>query len=887
MGDNRHQTGPSSRNISCGRDQNVNYGGDQVIGGETYNVSGDYVRHCNASGPNPHKTLWDKVAGVGASHTAEQQYERGECLEDTRVELRKIIHEWAQARGEGSPLFWLTGAAGVGKTAIAMSVAKELEKEGALVSSFFFFRSDPKRNNPQALWLSVAHGLVSTMPVMRRLIERRISEDPKILEARLEDQFRALVLNPFLDPVLNPSWRRCLLDFFLQALCLVLSSVMLVDAVWGLLTALLLAESVQAPGIVIIDGLDECSDEATQLRILSIIRDAVQHAPHFPLRFLICSRPEAWIKEAFDAERFHRLLKVVVVDKAFEDIITYCHHQFQEIVDNPKYKHVRFPNPWPSQEDFGTLVNRSSSQFVYVKTVFSFITLGGSHPMNKLRIILDRSPANHSAASPYPELDALYRTILEASSNCAEVHAILVAILVLSSNTTHDYVLFGPSYLTPTPTHIELLLGLPEGQVAIALRGMHSVLHIGEWSEEIHIHHNSFRDYLIDQSRSRSFYIDLDAQKHVIAQQWLEKLTPRNIQAYSLDQLYSNETVSFFVLWKFCVSFPKPTRNLLEHLQHVSLSSIILSTFVYNRNLLSQSVFLRRPLRAFQSSGVLYWFQCLEECRSWILKYNRENVEDITKYSFNNTAEDIPQVNSDCNTDREQDRDNLVKDLLAKFSEAPLCLHLECAPGVSLDDSIVYWTIQITSGGKWETPFGSSSTGRNNVSGVRLTDCSCEGNQSSDLNHLAYQEACMGLLKAFISELDNLPHINTSYKETADSLGIFLNVVHSSLLRQCRPDAELLSLCSDFFHSVQRSPAFHSENPYYCQDDVFPDQGKTKLLNWIGTAFPPELAHKVEGLREQVLALPWNKWTWEAKEGQDKLDRERRAQTEMGRKQLI
>ncbi|KAL0057011.1 hypothetical protein AAF712_016370, partial [Marasmius tenuissimus] len=540
MGDKQHYTGFSSRNINYGRDQNVNNGRDQNVAGEIITVSGDY----HASGPNPHKTLWDKIAGVGASHTAEQQYERGECLEDTRVELRKIIHEWAQARGEGSPLFWLTGAAGVGKTAIAMSVAKELEKEGALVSSFFFFRSDPKRNNPQALWLSVAYGLVSTMPELRPLIERRISEDPRILEARLEDQFQALVLNPFLTPVLNSIRQRCLSGLLLQGLCLVLSSVVLLDVVWGLLTALFPIAPVPASNsnIVIIDGLDECGDETTQLRILNIIRDAVQHTPQFPLRFLICSRPEAWIKETFEAEHFRRLSKVVEVNQALEDIITYCHRQFREIVNNPKYKHVRFPNPWPSQEDFGTLVNRSSSQFVYVKTVFSFITLGGSHPMNKLRIILDRSPANHSAASPYPELDALYRTILEASSNCAEVHAILVAILVLSSNTTHDYVLFGPSYLTPTPTHIELLLGLPEGQVAIALRGMHSVLHIGEWSEEIHIHHNSFRDYLIDQSRSRSFYIDLDAQKHVIAQQWLEKLTPRNMQAYRYEafQIYEN-----------------------------------------------------------------------------------------------------------------------------------------------------------------------------------------------------------------------------------------------------------------------------------------------------------------------------------------------------------
>ncbi|KAK1217368.1 hypothetical protein PQX77_019967 [Marasmius sp. AFHP31] len=296
------------------------------------------------------------------------------------MELRRMIHGWGRARGEGSPFCWLTGAAGVGKTAIAMSVATDFEKEGALVSSFFF-RSDPKRNNPQALWLTIAHGLISTVPFMRRPIEQRISKDPKILEARLEDQFRELVLNPVLGP---SSWQTSLWAFLLQILCLMLSSVMLLDVVWGLMVTLIPDELVQVPDIVIIDGLDECSDEVTQKRILNIIRDAVQQSPHFPLRFLICSRPEAWIKEAFDAERFRTLSKVILVDKAFEDIIRYCHHHFREIVEDPKYSQVQFPNPWPSQGDLGTLVDRSSSQFIYVVTAFKFITLADNHPIDQL-----------------------------------------------------------------------------------------------------------------------------------------------------------------------------------------------------------------------------------------------------------------------------------------------------------------------------------------------------------------------------------------------------------------------------------------------------------------------------------------------------------------------
>ncbi|KAK1229991.1 hypothetical protein PQX77_006933 [Marasmius sp. AFHP31] len=666
MVDNQHFAGFSTQNVNSGRDQNINNGRDQI------NLHGDFVRVFNPSARNPHKTLWDSIAGVGASHAAEQQYERGECLEGTRVELRRMIHGW-KTGGEGSPLCWLTGAAGVGKTAIAMSVAKDFEKEGALVSSFFFFRSDPRRNNPQALWLTIAHGLISTIPRIRHPIEQRISKDPKILEARLEGQFRELVLNPFLTPVSGPlSWQRSLWTSLLQILCLMLSSVMLLDVVWGLMVTLitliplipvipvipLIPDAlVPVPDIVIIDGLDECSDEATQKRILNIIRDAVQQSPHFPLRFLICSRPEAWIKEAFDDECFRKLSKVILVDKALEDIIRYCHHHFREIVEDPKYSQVQFPNPWPSQGDLGTLVDRSCSQFIYVVTAFKFITLADNHPIDQLRLILENSPNTGPGASRFHELDTLYLTILKASSLTPEkARDVLGAILIL------------PDYLNSTPAHIELLLGLRSGQVALTLRRMHSVLRINGRADNIQLYHTSFRDFLVDQNRSQGFYIDPAARRHIVAQQWLQGLTTSKMLAYryetfqiycklqtfsdtihSFDQLYDNETHSFFTEWRsLCTSLLKPTRSLLEHLQNVDLASVFLCIYAkeppspgeqrirtlspaYASFIEDGSIF-RRHQTYLKAQGpdtgprdvspdFLQWSARFESCHSWVEDY--------------------------------------------------------------------------------------------------------------------------------------------------------------------------------------------------------------------------------------------------------------------------
>ncbi|KAF9259152.1 hypothetical protein L218DRAFT_842931, partial [Marasmius fiardii PR-910] len=167
----------------------------KIDGGAVNNVGGDQVNTINNIQNIP-RTLWDVVAGVEASHNSGLQFDRGHCLPGTREEVRQAIHEWRKSdSADTPPVCWLFGSAGVGKSAIALTVAEECEEDG-LVASFFFFRSDPKRNNPRFLVLSIAHGIATTRPHLRRLIDQRVAADPKILEAVLKDQYRELVLAP-------------------------------------------------------------------------------------------------------------------------------------------------------------------------------------------------------------------------------------------------------------------------------------------------------------------------------------------------------------------------------------------------------------------------------------------------------------------------------------------------------------------------------------------------------------------------------------------------------------------------------------------------------------------------------------------------------------------
>ncbi|KAJ8088120.1 hypothetical protein PM082_013671 [Marasmius tenuissimus] len=803
MIENRHH-GSGTQNNYNAHDQNINHGRDQI-----FNVGGDFVRNFNTTVRNPYKTLWGAVGGVGASHNAEQQYARGKCLEGTRREVLRIIRLWLLAKRKEDPICWLSGAAGVGKSAIAMTIAKACEEEGRLVSSFFFFRSDPGRDNPSALVLTIAHGLVSTIPSMRGPIQRRISKDPRILEANLEIQFRKLLLNP----TLNRSW------------------------LWSLPK---LPFVPKVPNIVVIDGLDECSDEPTQLRILSIIQSAVQNTPHFPLRFLICSRPESWIRQAFDARPLRQLSKVIVLDNSFtpsEDIMQYYRHHFREISEDPQYSQVSFLRPWPSEEDLELLVEWSCGQFVYAATTIRFIKGPFRHPIEQLQIILKNIPPRRLGTSPYQQLDALYDHVLSANPDYEEVLPILAAILVLGESAT--------------PACIELVLGLPAGQVALTLRGMHSVLNIRGFGDQIRLFHTSFRDYLLDQNRSRHFHIDTSTQTPAIARRWLQNLTTSKVRSYSFNQLYGEETLPFFINWiAFCTSIPKPTRALLDDLWNVDAVSVYLA-HVEARYLVKE------------------WTDVFGNLAAWV----EESDQDDPNIRENKNKESEKQAGAaesthrkiigqheakthSCEMDEESD---LVESLLHRFQHRPECFHLELSPGASLDNDIVHWIVSCATGSSYSfTELNRSPLG--NVDDVHLTDCRCGlsgGIESRDLGHIVYQEACSQEVKASISLFEELAQTSEDNVRASYSLS---HIVHklmlSSLLKHCRLNAELLSLCRTFF-GIARGCSYIQVSPMM-------EEGRERMLKWIET-FPDKFVEDKEALEEHVLTLPWGRWrrNWE------------------------
>ena len=247
--------------------------------------------------------------------------------------------------------------------------------------------------------------------------------------------------------------------------------------------------------LVIIDGLDECHDKATQQLILRLLCELIT-VHKLPLRFLIGSRPEYHIRASFDQESLYTITRRVVLDENFNpgrDIRVFLQDGFAKIsVENSIQSHV--DQPWPGEGIIDLLVQRSSGQFIYATTVLNFVGADFCSPTEQLALVLKPDP------TAFSDLDQLYTQILSVYPSTVNIVQILGFIIVIRENLAEV---------------IEDILGMEEGRLKQVLRGLSSLmkdesLNKGASSYVIPpFAHASFLDYLFDSSRSGRFHVNL------------------------------------------------------------------------------------------------------------------------------------------------------------------------------------------------------------------------------------------------------------------------------------------------------------------------------------------------------------------------------------------
>ncbi|THU83851.1 hypothetical protein K435DRAFT_765577 [Dendrothele bispora CBS 962.96] len=436
--------------------------------------------------------LYQGIAQVGAFYDSEDRFPPPRCHPQTREAVLADISAWitgqntslrnsnqGSARSSQRLVHWLYGPAGVGKSAIAQTLAESFEGSH-LAASFFFSRSSSKRDNSRTLFTTVAYCLaVSGDTELRAAIDKTVRKRQAILGASIESQFLELVVKPLEN---LPRER------------------------WGNL-----------PKVVIIDGLDECQGSDSQRRVLTtflnqLVDEKGEPRYRIPLRFLIASRPEPQIRDIFNKPEYLDITTRTELGDNYStsrDIERYLRDSFHKIARTSDVMRS-VPLPWPSQGVIDNLVQRASGQFIYVSTLIKYVSDEYSHPVERLELALGLPIGDPDAFS---DLNLLYRQIMSSSRNRPRVLQILGAFYCLQEmpETSMAYPGFHPRESIGL---MENILLLSPGAISLALRNLHSVLEINQ--DSFHFRHKSFTDFLFDERRSGEFFLDLPLYHELI-----------------------------------------------------------------------------------------------------------------------------------------------------------------------------------------------------------------------------------------------------------------------------------------------------------------------------------------------------------------------------------
>jgi len=381
----------------------------------------------------------------------------------------------------------MNGAAGAGKTAIAHTIADMCYKAGILAASFFCSRSVSGRNEKTFLITTIVSQLIVAIPRMREHVGNALYEDHSLLSRSLETQLEALIVKP---------------------LELARSQADITD------TDFLHSH----PKFIILDGLDECGDSTSHQSILRLILVAISEY-HLPFFFLVASRPEQKICEAFNESAMCPLTVRLALDDKYlpdEDIRTFLVSNFQDI----KQRHpsgTSLPS-WPPENDIKRLVQKSSGQFIYASTVIKFIDSHRHWPPDRLDIIFGILPPGKT--TPFAEMDALYSHILSAASDNIEKILDIFTVLLLLQISHHDW--------KQTIQFLESFLSYRTGEIFIVLSDMHSIISVPFPDQQhmaLQFFHASLGDFLVDRSRSgENFFLDPGVGHRKIATWMMKKI---------------------------------------------------------------------------------------------------------------------------------------------------------------------------------------------------------------------------------------------------------------------------------------------------------------------------------------------------------------------------
>ena len=386
------------------------------------------------------------------------------CLKGTREAIIGEVDLWTRAFDK-SPVFWLNGLAGTGKSAIAQSVAETTFAGGQLGASFFCSRYFKDLSDLRLIFPTLAFQLAHAYPAFRSKLVRAVQSDPQIMDDSLHNQMDQLLVQPL--------------------------------------------KSSGISTVIIIDGLDECKDEQPTSAILTVLEKFIGEIPK--VKFFIASRPEPWIRSGFRlplmAKAAHvSVLHTVEPNLINSDIRRFLNSRLMELVNRQGGS-----SQSPTEEDLSTLCQRAGGLFVYAAETAKFLDHKGSTLRERLDLLLE-SPES-SVHERDTTLDSLYTTILREALEGTDaevdrkVRSVLGAVVLTASPLS--------------PSTIATLLGMHVDVVLHLLTSVQSLLILhDDPTHPVRPFHKSFPAFITDSTRclNKRFHVSVpDHQTELLA----------------------------------------------------------------------------------------------------------------------------------------------------------------------------------------------------------------------------------------------------------------------------------------------------------------------------------------------------------------------------------
>ncbi|KIJ48100.1 hypothetical protein M422DRAFT_28571, partial [Sphaerobolus stellatus SS14] len=377
-----------------------------------------------------------------ASYNSYEREQEGAsiCQPGTRERILTKIKEWIAE--EGPPVLWLYGPAGAGKSTIAQTIAEQCHDRKNLAFSYFFSRRNANRNDLTKFIPTFIYELVRTLPSLGTPVRKAILRDPSIFGRRLEDQANTLIVEP------------------------------------------LKAVSEQMPRmVVVIDGLDEYSDDTGKLPLKNLVRILVGAIKDMHFRIFFASRPESYISAIFkDPQQRVDIMEIPLRDwETTRDVFTYLRKELSRVRE---VKQIQV-SPWPSEGGLQTLVEKSEGIFIYASTLVNFVGAWNCNSIKRLQ----------EAMESHNGLDSLFAQVLDSAKEHADFQFVLGTIMFL-----HEPLKLG---------QLAEFLKWSTYDIRSALEGSLSILYVPEGDyDDIRPYHASLQDFLNDPGRSGNHFLD-------------------------------------------------------------------------------------------------------------------------------------------------------------------------------------------------------------------------------------------------------------------------------------------------------------------------------------------------------------------------------------------